>query len=96
MPLYTTTRTKAPALIDVPTLWESSVFVDLAEKSLPGAYGVFAASFLRRFDKPEYLIQGVFQSDEASSVYVIVTLKRGGRLIRVWEKMFSGLPSGAA
>ena len=89
LPLYTATKTKAPALINVPILWESSVFVDLAAKSLPGVYGAFAASFLQRFDKPEYLINGVFQSDGADRVYVIVTLKRRGRLLRVWEQVLT-------
>ena len=86
LPLYTTTRGKPPALIDVPTLWESSVFVDLASKTLPGAYGVFAATFLQIFDKPDYLIQGAFQSQDDSAIYAIVTLKRRGKLLRVWEQ----------
>jgi hypothetical protein len=89
LPLYTTTKGKPPALIDVPTLWESSDFIDLAAKSLPGSYGVFAAAFLKIFDKPKYLIQGAFQSDGSSAIYVIVSLKIDGRLSRVWEEEMS-------
>jgi calcineurin-like phosphoesterase family protein len=85
LPIYTKTRGKALAFIDVPTLWDSS-FVDLAAKSLPDSYGVFAAAFLKIFDKPKYLIQGAFQADGASGMYVIVSLKIFGRLSRVWEE----------
>jgi hypothetical protein len=86
LPLFT--ETKPPALIIVPKLWEGADFIELAAKSLPGKYGEVAAWFLKRVDKPEYLIQGTFQSD-GTNIHVMIRLKRSGRLLRVWNPVLS-------
>lgn len=86
LPLFT--ETKPPALIVVPKLWEGADFIELAAKSLPGKYGEVAAWFLKNVDKPEYLIQGTFQSD-GTSIHVMIRLKRMGRLLRVWNPVLS-------
>lgn len=90
LPLFT--ETARPAMIDVPKLWGGSTFSELASKSLPAKYGgEVAAWFLRRIEKPEYSIQGSFQSD-GTEIYVIVKLKRAGRLLQVWNPVLSPPP----
>ncbi|MDQ3803252.1 MAG: hypothetical protein M3416_05295 [Acidobacteriota bacterium] len=84
LPLIVDGRSQFVNVVEMQAASELGELVEL----LPGSYGKIAGVVTRRVDKPEYSIGGLLVQD-GESLQAAVSLKREGKVLRLWEVVLS-------